>query len=94
MQGRLGLQLAKEHQPELILLDLNLPDTHGLDVLRRLAEHRETASIPVVVVTADASPGQIRRAEALGARAVVSKPIDVPRLLSIVDATLDRRNDR
>jgi CheY-like chemotaxis protein len=94
MQGRLGLELAREHQPELILLGLNLPDTHGLDVLRRLAETRETASVPVVVVTADASPGQIRRAEALGARAVVSKPIDVPRLLAIVDATLDRRNVR
>jgi signal transduction histidine kinase/CheY-like chemotaxis protein len=94
IQGRLGLALAKEHQPELILLDLNLPDTHGLDVLRRLAEDRETASIPVIVVTADASPGQIRRAEALGARAVVSKPIDVQRLLAIVDATLGRRNDR
>ena len=94
MQGRLGLELAKEHQPELILLDLNLPDTHGLDVLRRLAEHRETAGIPVVVVTADASPGHVRRAEALGARAVVSKPIDVPRLLAIVDATLGPRKAR
>ena len=85
MQGRLGLELAREHQPALILLDLNLPDTHGLDVLRRLAGDPRTAAIPVVVVTADATPGMARRAHALGARALLAKPLDVAELLAVLD---------
>jgi signal transduction histidine kinase/CheY-like chemotaxis protein len=91
MQGRLGLDLAREHQPALILLDLNLPDTHGLDVLRRLAGDARTAGIPVVVVTADVTPGQTRRAHALGARAVLAKPLDVAPFLTIVDGLLARK---
>ena len=91
MQGRLGLDLAREHQPALIVLDLNLPDTHGLDVLRRLAGDVRTAGIPVVVVTADVTPGQARRAQALGARAVLAKPLDVAPFLTIVDGLLARR---
>ena len=90
MQGRLGLELAREHQPALIVLDLNLPDTHGLDVLRRLAADARTAAIPVVVVTADATPGQTRRAQALGARAVLAKPLEVAPFLTIVDGLLAR----
>jgi len=87
-QGRLGLDLAREHQPALILLDLDLPDTHGLDVLRRLAADARTAGIPVVIVTADATPGQTRRAKALGARAVLAKPLDVAHFLTVVNALL------
>ena len=93
MQGRLGLELAREHQPALIVLDLNLPDTHGLDVLRRLAADARTAGIPVVVVTADATPGQTRRAHALGARAVLAKPLDVAPFLTIVDGLLARNEE-
>jgi len=93
MQGRLGLDLAREHQPALILLDLNLPDTHGLDVLRRLAADARTAGIPVVVITADATPGQTRRAQALGARAVLAKPLDVGPFLTIVDGLLARNEE-
>ena len=91
MQGRLGLELAREHQPALILLDLNLPDTHGLDILRHLSSDARTAGIPVVVVTADVTPGQDRRARALGARAVLAKPLDVAPFLTIVDGLLARK---
>ena len=61
MQGRLGLQLAGEHRPDLILLDLQLPDLSGSEVLRRLREAPETRNTPVVVISADATPGQIDR---------------------------------
>jgi signal transduction histidine kinase/CheY-like chemotaxis protein len=88
MQGRLGLTLAHEHQPALILLDLNLPDTHGLDLLQRLAADSRTARIPVLVITADATPGTRRRAAALGARQVLAKPLDVPQFLALVDTLL------
>ena len=61
MQGRFGLELAREHQPDLILLDLHLPDLGGDHVLQRLRDDPATASIPVVIVSADATEGQVRR---------------------------------
>ena len=90
MQGRLGLDLAREHKPGLILLDLNLPDTHGLEVLRSLAADARTAGIPVVIVSAAATPGQTRRARALGARAVLAKPLEVAQFMTVVDSLLTR----
>jgi signal transduction histidine kinase/ActR/RegA family two-component response regulator len=89
MQGRLGLELAREHRPILILLDLHLPDVAGDEVLRQLREDAATASIPVVVVSADATPGQTQRLLAAGASAYLSKPFDVSELLRIVDRLLD-----
>ena len=53
MQGRLGLELAKRHRPDLILLDLHLPDMHGEDVLRALRADPETKA-PVIAISADA----------------------------------------
>jgi signal transduction histidine kinase/ActR/RegA family two-component response regulator len=95
MQGRIGLELACEHQPAAILLDLHLPDTSGEDVLRELRADARTAPIPVVMVTADATPGQAQRLLALGARAVLTKPIDVQELLSVLDDVLaDVERDR
>ncbi len=88
MQGRLGLDLAREHRPGLILLDLNLPDVHGSEVLRRLREDARTRDIPVVVISADASPKQVERLRAAGARDYLTKPIDVRRFLAIVDEML------
>jgi CheY-like chemotaxis protein len=89
MHGRLGLELAHEHHPVLILLDLHLPDMHGDQVLQRLRDDPITASIPVVMVSADATPGQIQRLLAAGATAYLTKPIDVRDLLHILDEALD-----
>lgn len=61
MQGRLGLDLAREHRPDLILLDLHLPDMQGDEVLRQLRRDPDTAHIPVVVISAEATPGQVRK---------------------------------
>src|SRR5205809_2206959 len=61
MQGRLGLDLAREHRPDLILLDLHLPDLPGQEVLRRLLDEPRTREIPVIILSADASPGQGER---------------------------------
>jgi PAS domain S-box-containing protein len=84
MQGRLGLDLAAQHHPDLVLLDLHLPDLHGHEVLRLLQESDATREIPVVVISADATQGQIDRLLALGARAYLTKPLDVPRFLALV----------
>ena len=91
MQGRLGLDLALEHRPHLILLDLHLPDMPGEEVLLRLRAAPETRDIPVAVISADATPGQIRRLLANGARAYLTKPLDVKKLLEVLDETLKER---
>ena len=88
MQGQVGLDLAREHHPHLILLDLQLPDVPGDEVLRRLQQDPETSRIPVVVISADATPGQIERLLAAGARDYLTKPLDVRKFLSILDETL------
>ncbi|MGH2375335.1 MAG: response regulator, partial [bacterium] len=88
MQGRLGLGLARQHRPHLILLDLHLPDIPGIEVLRLLREDPETAKIPVVVTSADATPGQIERLLAAGARAYLTKPLEVKKLFELLNEIL------
>jgi signal transduction histidine kinase/CheY-like chemotaxis protein len=92
MQGRLGLELAREHRPHLILLDLNLPDISGADVLRDLREKPETRDIPVVVISADITPGQIARLRDAGARQYLTKPLDVKMFLAVLDDVLTDRD--
>jgi signal transduction histidine kinase/CheY-like chemotaxis protein len=89
MQGGLGLDLARQHRPDLILLDLHLPDVPGHEVLHRLRADPETTHIPVVIVSADATEGRIRRLKDAGALDYLTKPIDVRRLLELVDAHLE-----
>jgi CheY-like chemotaxis protein/anti-sigma regulatory factor (Ser/Thr protein kinase) len=84
-QGSLGVDLARLHHPDLIFLDLNLPDIHGIDVLEQLHTDEQTAAIPVVVLSADATPGQIQRLMDAGARDYLTKPINVANCLALVD---------
>jgi CheY-like chemotaxis protein len=85
MQGSLGVTLARDHLPDLILLDLNLPDMRGEEVLARLHADPATAEVPIVVISADATPGQRARLVDAGASDFITKPFDVDRLLQIVD---------
>ena len=85
--GRLGIELATSRSFNLILLDLHLPDMSGVEVLRNLRASSVTAEVPIVVLSADASPGQIERLIAAGANSYVTKPIDVEDLLRLLDAT-------
>jgi CheY-like chemotaxis protein/anti-sigma regulatory factor (Ser/Thr protein kinase) len=85
MQGRLGLELAHEHRPDLILLDLHLPDLTGDDVLKKLQADPKTSEIPVVMISADATPGQVKRLLAAGVAAYVTKPLNVEKLLKVFD---------
>jgi CheY-like chemotaxis protein/anti-sigma regulatory factor (Ser/Thr protein kinase) len=91
MQGRLGLELAQEHQPALILLDQHLPDMTGDEVLRRLQEYPETRHIPVVMITADATPSHVDRLLAAGARGYLIKPLDVMKFLAVLTNALQER---
>jgi CheY-like chemotaxis protein/anti-sigma regulatory factor (Ser/Thr protein kinase) len=88
MQGRLGIEIAEQHLPELILLDLHLPDIGGEQVLAELRANPTTAATPIIVLTADATERQHARLIAAGATAYVTKPIDVRQLLELVDSNL------
>jgi len=70
------------------MLDLHLPDIGGGEVLRRLQADPKTAHLPVVVLSADATPGQIQRLLAAGASQYLTKPLDVTRFLEVVDQLL------
>jgi CheY-like chemotaxis protein len=91
MQGNFGLEMARAHAPDLILLDLHLPDISGLEVLNQLKADASTASIPVVVLTADPVPGTEKQVCDAGALACVSKPIDVPQFLETISRLMPIR---
>ncbi|MEA2196885.1 MAG: hypothetical protein QOJ25_936 [Solirubrobacteraceae bacterium] len=84
-QGGLAIELAREHRSGLILLDINLPDMSGEEVLRRIRGDSRTADIRVVITSADATPGQIERMRQAGADDYLTKPFGVERLLTVVD---------
>jgi signal transduction histidine kinase/ActR/RegA family two-component response regulator len=88
MLGRLGLDLARQHRPDLILLDLHLPDLSGADVLAQLADDEATRDIPVVILSADATKQHLQELVQNGARAYLTKPIGVRVLLETLDAQL------
>ena len=88
MQGRLGLDLARDNQPDLVLLDVHLPDIDGEEVLARLKRDPATRDIPVVVLSADATTTQSDRLIEAGASAYLTKPIDVTGLLNTLDLHL------
>jgi signal transduction histidine kinase/CheY-like chemotaxis protein len=93
--GRAGLRAARQDRPDLILLDLHLEDLQGEQILNELRGSRATAGIPVVVLSAEANRGVIRRLLANGATAYLTKPLDLSELGGLVDslaaATTDRR---
>ena len=88
IQGSLGLDLASTKRPSLILLDLHLPGLSGGEVLRRLKADPGTAAMPVVILTADAINAKPEHYLSLGARAFLTKPIDVRRFLETIDTVL------
>ncbi|MQA98818.1 MAG: PAS domain S-box protein [Actinobacteria bacterium] len=94
MTGNLGLDLAREHGPDLVLLDVHLPDLEGAEVLARLRKDPRTKEVPVVILSADATPGQIRRFMAAGAQDYLTKPIDVPEFLAMLDRLLAEKAPR
>jgi len=86
-----GMELARKDPPDLILLDLHLGDSDGAEVLQCLKEDPTTVGIPVVVVSADATPGQAKRLTALGAQAYLTKPLNVKHFVRLVEELLGEK---
>jgi len=90
MYGKQTVQLAIQNKPILILLDLNLPDMHGADVLSALKATPETASIPVLIISADAMPRQLENMRLSGAEGYLTKPLEIPLFLEEIDRYIRR----
>ncbi|MCZ6541155.1 MAG: response regulator [Nitrospinae bacterium] len=84
-----GVQQAKKHQPDLVLMDVHLPDGSGLDALKQMQAFKETANIPVLALSSLATQMQIEEGLKEGFKYYITKPIDVPEFLETVDRILD-----
>jgi signal transduction histidine kinase/CheY-like chemotaxis protein len=83
--GLSGLELVRQKQPNVVLLDLHLPDIEGHEVLNRLQADPSTRSIPVLILSADANPEQTAKLIKAGARQYLTKPFDVRTFLQVLD---------
>jgi two-component system cell cycle response regulator DivK len=86
--GMDALKLAREHRPDLILMDIQLPEVSGLEVTKWIKEDEELKQIPVVAVTAFAMKGDEEKIRNGGCEAYIAKPISVTNFLETVDKFL------
>ncbi len=89
MDGRDALKLAREHSPDLILMDIQLPEISGLEVTKMLKADDDLKAIPVVAVTAFAMKGDEEKIRDGGCEGYVAKPISVPHFLDTVKKFLN-----
>jgi two-component system, cell cycle response regulator DivK len=87
--GRAGVTMAQEEHPDLILMDLNLPDVDGWEATRMIKASAETAAIPIIALTAHAIAGDEQRALQAGCNDYHSKPVEFPRLLGQIEVLLN-----
>lgn len=83
-----GLEQARTHRPDLILLDINLPGMSGYEVFRILRKEPATCDIPVVAVSANAMPRDVQKAGELGFDEYITKPIDVVEFQTMLERRL------
>jgi CheY-like chemotaxis protein len=88
-RGSLGLELARAHRPDCILLDLRLPDIDGFELCERLVDDDATCDIPVIIVSGLERPDIIRRSRAAGCHYYVRKPYDPNALLTLIHQAID-----
>ena len=89
MDGRDVIKIAREHNPDLILMDIQLPEISGLEVTKMLKADDDLKSIPVIAVTAFAMKGDEERIREGGCEGYIAKPISVPTFLDTISKFLD-----
>jgi CheY-like chemotaxis protein len=90
INGTQGIEIVEAHQPDVVLLDINLPDIDGYEVARRIREMNTTYAtyVPIIAVTANALKGDAEKALASGCNVYMSKPINIRELWARVEAFL------
>jgi two-component system cell cycle response regulator DivK len=86
--GRAGLATALAEKPDLVLMDMNMPELDGWEATRQLKAAPETQHVPVIALTAFAMPGDRERALAAGCSEYHTKPVEFPKLLAQIEAVL------
>ncbi len=84
--AELGLEIAEARQPDLIVMDVNLPGMSGIDAMARLRANPDTREIPVIALSANAMPNDIKHGLAAGFRRYLTKPIRIDQVLEAIDA--------
>ena len=92
-EGREGLQKARDHRPDLVLLDLRLPDLDGFTVCEELVDSPDTCDIPIIIVSGSDRPDVVRSSRAAGCEFFVRKPYDPNVLLTLIEHALKRSFD-
>ena len=91
--AELGLALAEERRPDVIILDINLPGMDGLEAIGHLKRSDATKDIPVLALTANAMPGAVRRGLEAGFREYLTKPVNIQKLLAALRGALGRQEE-
>ena len=86
-----GMAMIRRLRPHLVMLDVHLPDGSGLALLEQMRVDAELASTPVIIISADATMHSTQAAQRAGARAFLSKPIQIAHALKEIDAALNGR---
>jgi len=81
----LGLEMANEHNPDLIFLDINLPGINGFEVLKHLRQRGSSREKPIIAISANAMPKDVKKGLEAGFDDYITKPIDIKVLLKLVD---------
>lgn len=90
-EGKTGVELALKHIPDIILCDIMMPILDGYGVLYLLSKHQETASIPLIFITAKAERSDLRKAMEMGADDYITKPFDDMELLTAIESRLKKQ---
>ena len=89
IDGISGVTLAHTARPDVILMDIDLPDISGFDAARLLASDPETAGIPVIALTANAMPREVEKGKSAGFFRYLTKPVNLNELMTTLDLALD-----
>ena len=88
VNGEDGVRLALAHKPDLVLMDIQLPDINGIDAFGRIRAHADTAAIPVIAFTASVTPSDRNRVIGAGFDAFIGKPVNLKEFLATIAQVL------